>query len=563
VLGRAVGAICGALLLLLTGAGPGKGAAEKKAETAPKEDPVLAARGAITAAAWRSASTAPLRPGEIDQLIDRELARLGVQPAAPLSDEQFVRRVYLDLTGRLPLPADITEFLADRDPARRARLIDQLLDSPEYAGHWARYWRDVIVARSTDPRSRLFVRHFEHWLTEQLRNNVSWAQITRAMLTAGGELRFGRPDENGAAFFLLSHLGADAVTERAAETARVFLGIQLQCAQCHDHPFDDWKQTQFHELAAYFARTKERPVAESKKLAGYKLVSLPLAEHRLIDKDDPTRGRVIQPRFLDGKSPGARLSDGQRRSALARAVTSPADPWFAAAYVNRIWGVLLGQAFYEPVDDLGPQREAVFPTVLPRLAASFRGSNFDVKALFRAILNSQAYQRQSRLGHAPDEHLLFAAVYPTRLSADALWEALVSVLGKMPAPPPKEGKKAGPYQVKRGLEGLLLREFRSDPSARAEDGEGSIPQALLLMNNPRVNQRIQAKGTNLLARILKAYPEDGGALTMVYLRTLARRPTDREMSRCLEYVRRTGNRAEAFEDILWALLNSTEFLTRR
>jgi hypothetical protein len=530
-----------------------------EAKPANAEDIVAAAKGVIPAAVWRSASTAPLSSTEIDRLIDAELVKAGVKPAASVTDEQFIRRVYLDLTGRLPLPADVTEFLADRTPNKRSRLIDRLLASPEFAGHWSRYWGEVIASRSNDFRTQIFVRAFETWMAGRLQQNASWAAITRDLLTATGDVRFDRPQENGAAFFLLAHIGADGITERAAETSRIFLGIQLQCAQCHDHPFDEWKRTQFHELAAYFARTKERPLREGKKFVGLTLFSRPFGEHRMPDKNDPKRGTLMQPRFLDGKGLGFRVGDGERRRALADEVTSPDNPWFAAAYVNRIWGVLLGQSFYQPVDDMGPQRDAIFPTVLPRLAAGFRGSGYDIKGLFRVILNSKTYQRQAR---PAAQHTLFAAVNPTRLPADALWQSLVNVLGRM-TPPQKFAGAAGPFRRPAGLEGMVIQAFGFDPSARPETVEGSIPQALLLMNNPQVNQKIQARGTNLLGRILSAYPDNKDAVRIVYLRTLARRPTEREMNRCLEYVRRVGNRAEAFEDLLWALVNSTEFQTRR
>src|SRR5262249_4587198 len=151
------------------------------------------------------------------------------------------RRVTLDLTGKLPLPADISEFVANADSQKRARLIDQLLESEEYAEHWARYWRDVLSARITDPRGKQLSRPFELWMTEQLRKNTGWDQIARAMLTAEGPCTIDDDGEHGALFFLASHRGADAANEQAAETARVFLGIQIQCAQCHDHPNDQWK----------------------------------------------------------------------------------------------------------------------------------------------------------------------------------------------------------------------------------------------------------------------------------------------------------------------------------
>src|SRR5207248_1789786 len=202
---------------------------------------------------WQAAPAEPLRPGEVDRLFARELQAAGVRPAPRTADEQFVRRVYLDLTGRLPLPADVTGFVADRDPRKRPKLIDRLLASDEFATHWARYWRDVMAARLTDFRGRLLARSFEQWMAEQLKKDRRWDQVVRDLLTAEGEARFDDAGKTGQFFFLASHSGADAANEQAAETARVFLGIQINCAQCHDHPFDSWKREQFHELAAYFA----------------------------------------------------------------------------------------------------------------------------------------------------------------------------------------------------------------------------------------------------------------------------------------------------------------------
>jgi Protein of unknown function (DUF1549)/Protein of unknown function (DUF1553) len=542
-----------------------KPSANRKAAAPSKPVAPPAPRSSLlTAEAWQKAPLSPIERGEIDRLVARELQRDHIEPAPLTTDEQFVRRVMLDLTGQLPVPADVTEFVADRDPNKRANLIDKLLDSDEYARHWARYWREVIVARVNDRRGQALGRAFEEWMTKQLKENRGWGAIVRDMLTAEGGLRFDDDGEKGALFFLASRFGADSANEQAAETARLFLGIQIQCAQCHDHPTDQWKRVQFHELAAYFARETPRPMREPGRpmLVGLELVPRP-REHEMPSKEDPKKTFVTHPRFLDGKSPGVNLSDRERRRALANAVTDKNNYWFAGAYVNRIWGELMGQSFYQPVDDMGPGKEAVFPGVLTRLTGAFRGSNYDVKAMFRAVLNSQTYQRQIRLGEASDQHLHFAAAYPTRLHADALWDSLVGVLGALGGPIPPRPVGPNPLNFRPGLEGQFKDEFSFDPSLKADEVEGSVSQALLMMNNPVVNGRIQARGTNLLARILTAYPNDDDALRMVYLRTLARKPTDREIDRCRQYLREAGSRAEAFEDILWALLNSTEFQTKR
>jgi hypothetical protein len=523
----------------------------------------------IKASEWQNASTRPLEPGEIDRLIARELQVSGIRPAARTTDEQFVRRVHLDLTGRRPLPADITAFVADTSPDKRAKLIDKLLDSDDYAAHWAHYWRDVMSARLTDFRGRALLRSFEGWMREQLKKNRGWDKITRDLLTADGEGRFDDTGKTGNVFFLGAHNGADAANEMAAETSRVFLGIQINCAQCHDHPYDQWKREQFHELAAYFARTRQRLVRdpETKRFVGITLISAPFrGEHRMPSKDDPRTGTVVHPKFLDGKAPGRGLADRPRRNSLASAITAKSNYWFSGAFVNRTWGELMGQSFYQPVDDLGPQKDAMFGPVLTRLAGSFRGSEYNIKALLRSVLNSETYQRQTRLGESASEHLQFAALYPTRLRADALWDSLTSVLGRMGPPgggPARRPGAAGPFPGRFGLEGQFKEEFRFDPSLKPEDVEGSIAQALILMNNPQINQRITATSSSVLGRILSAHADDAEALQMVYLRTLARKPTEREKQKCLDYIKKIGKRSEAFEDILWALINSTEFQTKR
>ncbi|TMQ31804.1 MAG: DUF1553 domain-containing protein [Planctomycetota bacterium] len=348
-----------------------------------------------------------------------------------------------------------------------------------------------------------------------------------------------------------------------SRSGRGHVGIQIQCAQCHDHPSDQWKRVQFHELAGYFARTRERlkPAAAGKR-ASVELVSAPRGEHEMPSPTDPKKTLLTPPRFLDGKAAGQNLSDPDRRTALANAITDKSNYWFAGAYINRVWGELMGQAFYQPVDDMGPRKEAVFPGVLTRLTGAFCGSNYDIKQMFRDIMNSQTYQRQIRLGDSADQHLHFAAAYPTRLRADALWDSLVNVLGRLGGPPAAPRPK-NPFAGPGGLEGQFKEEFRFDPSLKADEIESSVPQTLLLMNNPAINQRIQAKGSNLLARILSSYPQDEDAIRMVYLRTLARKPTDKELDRCRDYIKKTEKRSEAFEDVLWALLNSTEFQTKR
>ncbi len=523
--------------------------------------------GTLNTAEWLKASTAKLESGEIDKLVGQALQTADLKPAPLVSDELFVRRVHLDLVGKLPTPADVVEFLKDKSSDKRSALVDKLLASDDFARHWAVYWREVISSRSTDFRGAIFTRHFERWLTKEIKENRNWSEVVRAMLTATGQMRYDDADKNGQAYFLNSRTGADANTELASETSRIFLGIQIQCAQCHDHPSDVWKRQQFHEFAAYFARLKSRLVREEKKFVGQELISFPFGEHQMPGKDDPKSTTRVMPKFIDGKAPrGFSLNDAVRRKSLAESIVSKENPWFAGAYVNRIWGELMGQAFYGPIDDMGPEKEATMPQVLARVAGAFRGSDYDVKQLFRAICLSDAYQREVRPGEGKEDHLLFASRSPTRLNSEALWKSLNAALGgieSLARPFGGKGMFGGGFGRFGGIETTFKREFAFDPSAKPEEVEGSVSQALLLMNNAAINQKIQAKSGSILGRILETYSSDDEALRAVYMKTLARRPTERELTRCKEHIQKAPSRAEAYEDLLWALINSTEFLTKR
>lgn len=587
---RAVGFSVVAVSMLLAARSYGQPAKEEAKKPAAQL-PI----GALDAAGYLKSSTKPIEPGEIDRMINAELKKLNITPAPKTTDEQFIRRAYLDLTGKLPTAADVTAFTADKTADKRAKLIDRLLETDDYARHWGQYWRSVITTRATlDFRVVQIVPQYERWMTAQLKENKSWAWITREQLTANGKIMYAEPDKNPQAFFLMSRRGADAVTEIAAETSRIFLGIQIQCAQCHDHPSDVWKRQQFHEFAAYFGRYGgERPILEEKKFVGVQLTTR-FGEYRMPDKSDPKKGLAMNPKFLDGKSPaglkpvpstsgpinpkggfggpkgggfggfGGGMSDEARRKALADQITDKNNPWFAAAFVNRMWGEFMGQSFYAPIDDLGPQKDAMMPAVLARISGSFRGNDYDIKQLIRDICATDAYQRQLRAGDSGDEHLLFATRNPVRMNGNAMWQNLVGTLGPLGGGGGFKGGAAGPFKgFGGGLEQQIKNEFNFDPSTKAEEIEGSISQALILMNNPQINAKIKAQGTNMLARILKDNAEDDEALRIVYLRTLARRPTDRELTRLREHIASVKNRAEAYEDILWALINSTEFQMKR
>ncbi|MBL8826815.1 MAG: DUF1553 domain-containing protein, partial [Planctomycetaceae bacterium] len=447
---------------------------------------------------------------------------------------------------------------------KRAKLIDQLLASDDYARHWARFWRDVVTARLTQRRSMGLTRSFEAWLHERLRAGDDWGAITRAILTAEGELRFSlnTPSaENGSLFFLVAHDGPEA-EERAAETSRVFLGIQIQCAQCHDHPTEHWKRTQFHDFAAYFARIKYDQLFDNSKLSGVQLVRLNDAEHKVQDLKNPDKFSLASPRFLDGQAAAEKLADRERRQALAHAVTNPDNFWFAAAYVNRVWNELMGYSFYPHVDDLGPLKPVRLPEVLTALVGSFQASGYDTRALIRTIANSAAYQRQLAPNSAPPNLAPLLGARSKRLRPDVLWDSLVHVFGKI-EPGARFHTGGGVRFNASFVEGRFRAEFDFDPSLDVEEVNGTLPQTLFLMNNATINKHLPVTRTSVLGRLLREHADDRAAIAQLYRLTLARQPTEREQARCTSYIAEAATRDEAFADLLWALINSTEFQRTR
>lgn len=448
---------------------------------------------------------------DLDAALNVELRKLGRAPAEPVGDETFVRRVYLDLTGKPPAPKAVREFVASDDAKKRSNLISHLVDSEECARKWARYWRDVILFNNATDRKKYSAQWLEDWLFDQFKKDRGWDQIAAELVMADGKKMEERRDN-----FLLAQNGS--ATLMASETARIFMGINIQCAECHDHPFDQWRREQFHQVAAFFAKDK----------------------YYMPDAHDPAKKTEMKPKFLLGQplSPKANLKGDDKRIAVAAyLIYDPKNYWFARSYVNRVWNELFGDGFYK-VDSLGPDGEVMYPAVVNRLSAAFRSMDFKPKWLLKTIMNSQSYQRESQTPASSSDR--FAALRPTRLSGEVVANSLEQVLGELK---PRD---------------RVARQFSFDPSIPQEDIDGSIQQALMLMNNPPIQQRISK-----IAGEMAKTKSDDELIKQTYLRVLARQPTEAELSRSKSYFKKVGQRGEATEDLIWTLVNSAEFTTKR
>lgn len=570
---------------------------------------------------------------KVDQAIEAELAASGATPASLVNDDTFLRRVSLDLTGTIPTPNQVTDFALNPDPEKRQKLIDRLLASDQYADIWSSYWREVIFSRATEARARLMQDTFESWMKEQLAKNVSWDKVATELLTATGNT-----SEDGDVALIFCHTGEPE--EVASEAARIFLGIQIQCANCHNHPYEKWTREDFHQFAAFFPRVQVRrqpddmrtylvksvddtqtrqsmranfdPVqafarmdqnrdgkvtknevsrikfladrfdqmlaaADSNKdgaltKAEFEKVPRPdqnqpgrgSAEHYMPDLDNPTNeGKLMQPTFFINHAKGKIGSnDLERRETIAKYMTAKNNPAFSRATVNRIWSEMIGEGFTDIVDDMGPGHEIRSENVLDILADGFTASHYDLQWLFRTIANTQVYQRQLKSSDTPEGN--FAASSPTRLRSDQIYNSLESILGEGIIPQARKGgRSAAERYAGRSGRSVFAQLFGFDPSTPQADIIGTIPQALFLMNQGGLNAAERATGRTRLATILSQNKDDHDAMSELYLLVLSREPSPKEIEINVAFIESVGNRHEAFEDIFWSLLNSSEFITKR
>jgi hypothetical protein len=501
----------------------------------------------------------------VDRAIADELFNTQTELAPRTSDATFARRVWLDIVGDIPTPEELTAFLIDPGNDKREKLVAKLLANEFYGQNWARYWRDVILFRALDERANLVANALEVDLSDWLNENRPWNEIATEFITAHGDVR-----EVGGTAIMMAQDGQ--TEEIAAEVSRIFLGVQIACAQCHDHPYDRWKREEFHELAAFFPRVTVRPVRDLTKRSfevvgqdrfrraprGNNVERQPTAEHAMPDLENPQApGTQMEPKFfLTSTTVPWGTSDSARRMQLADWLTE--NEWFATAVVNRLWAELVGEGFYTPIDDIGPDKEPTAPSAVKLLAVEFRASGYDLKWLIATICRTEAYQRESRPRRELAE-IPFTANVPQRLRSDQLYNSLLSALDSS-----EQG--SGQRQAARGRLNSPRSQFADvfgyDPSVPREEAVQSIPQVLAMMNSSPVNRSVIVNQSNALRELLESIPNDDELTTELYLRCLCREPTRKELSKVRQYRKNVNTRREAFEDIAWALVNSAEFQYR-
>ena len=479
----------------------------------------------------------------IDRAVDAQLKAEKVDVSQRTDDAAFLRRVYLDITGQVPTAEKAVAFLDSQDTAKRAKLIDELLASPEYGKHSANLWQALLLPRNSDNR-RLQFQPMHDWLEKSFNENKPWDKMVHELLTASGA-----QDKNGAVTFFLANNTVDKMTD---SVTKVFLGLQLQCAQCHNHPFTKWKQTEYWEMAAFFMKVQANPPRNNQT-----------ASPDVTETNNPRRGRNalpesakrLPPKFLQGEAPKVGTSD-PLRPVLADWLTTAKNPYFSKAMVNRTWQQFFGRGLVNPIDDMHEANTPSHPELLKDLAAQFAAGGFDLKQLIRGICNSETYQRSSKpTGNNADAPLTLYGHMPVKvLPPGELYDALGTVLGnagRAPGARRPQGVRAGSPRDQ------FIAFFNLDENVDPTEYQAGIPQALRLMNGPQMNNGARAKAITRDAKT----PEK--AVEALFLTALSRRPSKAELEKMTTFVGKQSSAEQAYADILWVLVNTSEFTLNR
>ncbi len=505
-------------------------------------------------AADTSARDVKALAARIDRLIEAGWGK-EVKPAPLADDAEFFRRVHLDLAGRIPSITEVRDFLDDPRPDKRRLWVERILRADPadrsyrdaHVNHFATVWRDLLLSQTTQ-QARFQAPALEAWLQQRLKANVRYDQMVRELLTAQspGNQGFVQYEASPAVYFQANENKPENV---AGSVARLFLGVKLECAQCHNHPFAEWKRTQFWEFAAFFSDLPQQP----------RLGRQPAPAPGRREIKVPNTDQVVKARFLDGKEP--HWKDGvSSRVTLAEWVTAADNPFFARAAVNRLWGYLFGIGLNGQVDGPGDSNPASHPELLDELARQFVAHGYDPRFIIRAITASRAYQRTSSVSDPSHKELtLFTRMAVKGLTPEQLFDSLAVAT---------EYKDDGitsqqPFfaQANQSPRATFLAKFAAQD--RRTEYQTSILQALYLMNNSFVADRTSLQRNRTLATIAEQRTSTARKIETLYLVTLSRKPRPEESTRLVKYVESggpTGDSRKAITDVFWALLNSSEFV---
>jgi hypothetical protein len=492
--------------------------------------------------AWNN----PAENNFVDSLVNAKLKQLQILPSDVCTDEEFLRRAYLDTTGRLPTLEETVAFLSNTAPKKRDLLVDQLIDSDDFAGYWTLSTADVLRA-NTKKLTLAGVHKFRLWIYESIRNDKPMDLFARELLTAKGSAL-----KNPAANYWRASRDPQDATET---TAQLFLGIRIQCAKCHNHPFERWTQDNYYGIGAAFVRI------------GRKVGPDPDEEVVFVS----TAGEVTQPRTGKQMKPHLLLTGDvdvpatrDRREVFAEWLTTPTNPFFARSSVNRIWGQLMGRGIVEPVDDFRDSNPPSNAPLLDKLAEEFVKNGFSRKWVVKTIMKSRTYQLSSRKNQFnKDDEIYFSHANTRLLTAEQLLDAICAVTSMPETFPGLPVGTRATELPEPPTDNYFLKIFGQPQREMAcqceRSSESNLSQALQMINGPTVHNKLR-DANGRIAKLVAANKSDDEIIHELYLAALSRKPVPAELEAAKKHIAAGGDRKLAMEDIGWALLNSKEFL---
>jgi Protein of unknown function (DUF1553)/Protein of unknown function (DUF1549) len=481
----------------------------------------------------------------IDRLVHQKLRKLNILPSEEAGDADFLRRVHLDVLGTLPTSEEARAFLADRAADRRERLVERLLKRPEFAEFWAMKWSDVLrVDRQALGHKRAYA--YYRWIRESLAANKPYDQFCREIVSAEGPVT-----EVPAALF---YKVVTKPGEMASSLSQIFLGVRIECAQCHHHPFDRWSQTDYFGMQAFFTPLTFKAGSQGEMLVAGS--AAPVVHPR---NNEPVFAHPLAEPMPQGDSPG------ERRIALAAWMTSAENPWFARSFVNRTWAHFFGRGLVEPVDDMRLTNPPSNAELLDALARHFVETKFDFRQLIRTIIASRTYQLSTipNPTNASDQQNYSRALFK-RLDAEVLLDAVSQATGV----PEKFGGVAAGYravqlwdsQTSHSFLTLFGRPTRVTACECERTAEPTVSQVLHVLNSPEIQGKLSHEGGRV-ARLVASMPDDAALVDELYLAFYSRLPTEAERRIGVSHLQsQSGSRQQAAEDIAWSMLNTAEFV---
>ena len=538
-----------------------------------------AATAQTTQVSFTDASRSGSVISQINSHIEQGWQDFEITPSEEAADGQWCRRVFLDVIGRVPTVAEVEKFMQSKAPDKKKRLVESLLYDDDYteefARNWTTLWTNLLIGRTggTENNSMISRVGMQKFLRDSFAREKPYDQMCYELVTATGTTTPGDENFNGATNFLIDKVNGEQAALATSATTRIFLGLQVQCTQCHNHPFNDWKQQKYWETNAFFRQVKAfRGQVAVGDGGAAQLTDQDFSGETGRNKNEAEifyekRNGLVSvayPVFVDGTEieRSGYVNVVNRRKEFAKLMTE--SPYFSKAMVNRTWAHFLGYGFTSPADDLGPHNSPSNPALLEFLALEFANTEFDFRQLVTWITLSKPYQLSSRSNesNANDDPLLgqtprFSHFYLRQMQAEQLYESLLSAT--------RVGESRGSYEEQERIKSRWLQQFNrafgTDEGQESTTFNGTIPQVLMMFNGEMVRQAISSTQGSLIDKLTNSRNKYSENVNHLFLATLARKPNGKEKSMAAKFLyAQNSNQKEALKDVSWVLLNTNEFI---